>query len=150
MLDEPPLPEPDVDLFTHLCLEKGKVVVHVIPAAISSLRWDFWFLAAKCPVGESIDLSDSGERPGMNDCAPVRYCEITLTGEGPISGVLHNPVAEYLHREPRIDLFVNRLQAERGYHSLLRLGGIEAGKVIQQVELFGRLIVRLTPAPSAL
>ena len=149
MLDEPPLPETDFDFFTRLCLEKEKVVIHINPAAVASLLWDFWFLAAKCPVGEDISVSQRGELPGAKDCVPLRCYEITLTGKGPISGVLHNPVADFLHREPRVDLFVNRLQAESGYRSLSRLGSIEAGEVIQQVEVFGRLVVRLTPDPPA-
>jgi hypothetical protein len=149
MLDEPPIPETDFGIFTQLCLAEGKVVVNVNSLALASLLWDFWFLVEKCPAGEDISFSNSDGLSGAKDCVPLCYCEITMTGEGPMTGVLHNPVAEFLHRESRVDLFVNRLQAERGYQSLQRLGDAEAGKFVEQVELFGRLIVRLIPEPSA-
>ena len=143
MLEEPPFPEKELGIAMQLCFSDDKVVAYVNPRALASLLWDFWCLAAKLPRGEDISVSSVGELLDTPGCFPLANCEITLTGEGPIMGHLHNPVAEFLHREPRVDLFVNRLQAERGYQSLQRLGNIEAGKPVEQVELFGRLIFRL-------
>lgn len=143
MLDEPPLPETEMNIAIHLCLSDGQVVAYINPPALASLLWFFWYLAAKLPRGEDISLSNVGELPDTLKCSPLDYCEITLTGEGPVTGYLHNPVAEFLHRELRVDLFVNRLQAKRGYQSLQRLGSIEGGQSVAQVELFDRLIFHL-------
>ncbi len=143
MLDEPPCPENDFDVAIRLCVSDGKVVAYINPPALASLLWDFWYLAAKLPRGEDISLSNRGDLPDTLEGSNLKHCEITLTGEGPVMGHLHNPIAEFLHREQRVDLFVNRLQAECGYQSLRRLGSSEAGQSIEQVELFNRLILRL-------
>ena len=143
MLDEPPCPESGKAVATRLCLLDGKVVAHINPPALAFLLHDFWYLAAKSSRGEDISLSNQGDLPEIPGCSPLGYCEITVAGEGPVMGRLHNPVAEFLHRGPRVDLTVNRLQAERGYLSLQRLGNFEAGERVGQVELFGRLILRL-------
>jgi len=58
-------------------------------------------------------------------------------------GRLHNPIAGFIHWDARVDLSVNRLQAEQGYQELHRLSGVERGKRVEQVELFGRLAFRL-------
>lgn len=149
MLDEPPFPEADSDAAMRLCLSDGKVVAYVNPPAMASLLWDFWYLAARCSRGEDISLSNEGELPETPGCSPLSYCEITMTGEGPVMGRLHNPIAEFLHRERRVDLSVNRLQAEQGYLSLQRFGSMEAGERVEQVELFGRLILRLVAVKNS-
>ena len=112
-------------------------------SALPSLLWDFWYLAAKSLRGEDISLWSSSEQPDRPGCVALGYCEITLTGEGPVMGVLHNPNAEFRHEERRVDLSVNRTQAERGYQSLQKLGTMEAGQTIEQVELFGKLMIHL-------
>jgi len=146
MLDEPPYADPDPAVATRLCLSDGKVVAYVNLPALESLLWTFWYLAAKSSKGEDISLSNEGELLETPGCSPLRYCEVTMTGEGPIMGRLHNPIAGFLHRETRVDLSVNRIQAEHGYRALQRLGGIEAGNRVEQVELFGRLVFRLVAA----
>ena len=123
MLGEPPQPtDTDVSATVQLCLAGGKVVAYVNSSALPSLLWDFWYLAAKSFRGEDISLWSSSEQSDVPGCVALGYCEITLAGEGPVGGVLHNPTAEFLHRERRVDLFVNRTQAEHGYQSLQKLG----------------------------
>ena len=143
MLDEPPDPDPDLAVATRLCLSDGKVVAYVNLSALASLLWTFWYLAVKSSRGEDISLTNKGDLPETPGCSPLRYCEITMTGEGPVMGRLHNPIAGFIHWDARVDLSVNRLQAEQGYQELHRLSGVERGKRVEQVELFGRLAFRL-------
>lgn len=143
MLDEPPYPESKDAAVTRLCLADGKVVACINPPALESLLCDFWHLAAKSIRGDELSLHNVGELPTVVGCSPLSYCEITMDGEGPVMGRLHNPVAGFRQWEAQVYLTVNRLQAERGYLSLQRLGGFEAGGRVGQVELFGRLIFRL-------
>lgn len=95
MLEEPPFPEKEWDIAIQLCLSDDKVVAYVNPPALASLLWDFWYLAAKLPRGEDISVSSVGELLDTPGCFPLGNCEITLTGEGPVMGHLHNPVAEF-------------------------------------------------------
>lgn len=150
MITEPPYFDIDFDAATRLCLADGKIIALIQSSALASLLWSFWFFAAKGSHGAEISFSNFGDLPDIPDCIPLDYCEITLTGEGPVMEVLHNPVAEFLHRERRVDLSVNRLQAEHGYRSLQRFGTLETGNLVEQVELFGRLVVRLADASPEL
>ena len=143
MLDEPPYPEFESAIVTRLCLADGKIVACINPPALASLLYRFWHLAAKSTRGDELSLYNEGELPTLVGCSPLSHCEITMAGEGPVMGHLHNPVAEFLQREAQVYLSVNRLQAERGYQSLQRLGGMEAGERVEQVELFGRLVISL-------
>jgi len=118
-------------------------VACINPPALASLLCDFWHLAVKSMGGDELSLYNVGELPAIVGCSPLSYCEITMDSEGPVMGRLHNPVAGFHQREAQAYLTVNRLQAERGYQSLRRLGGLEAGERIGQVELFGRLVFRL-------
>lgn len=108
--------------------------------ALANFRWSIHFLATTCPCGEDIDIW-SDERPSPSqDYTAIDYCEITLTGEGPVRGKPHNPDDKFLHRGDRVDLFVNRMQAEEAYRSLDALSVEEIG---QEATLFGKLVVRV-------
>ena len=140
MLEQPPLPEEENSDAARMYLEGSALVAEVDAAALAFFQWQLWSLAADGSRGEEISIS-SVKRPAQNqDHAEIGYCEITLTGEGPIFGKLHNPNAEFLHRGDRVDLSINRLQAGAAYKSLKALSSLEVDK---EVTLFGRLVLRI-------
>ena len=144
MLPEPPLPERDDLDFVWMSLNNGILVAELNSIALANFRWSLWLMATKLPPGEDIDLWSSPIMlPSEASSAPIGYCEVTLTGEGPVSGRLHNPNTELLHREDRVDLSVNRMQAKKAYRDLEQLSGAESG---QAVTLFGKLIVKVVKA----
>lgn len=148
MLEEPSLPEADFDIIIKLCLSENKVVAYINPAALASLLWDFWWLAVRSSKGEDISLSNEGELRDIPECSTLGYCEITMVGEGPVMDHLHNPVAEYREtmasgQRVRVDLYVNRLQAEQGYQALKCLSGMDTSERMTRVELFGKLMFYL-------
>ena len=140
-LPEPPLPERDDLDFAWMSLSNGILLVELNPMALANFRWSLWLLVTGLPRGEDIDIWSSRLMlPPEASGAPIGYCEITLTGEGPVGGRLHNPNAEMLHREDRVDLFVNRMQAEKAYQDLESLSG---NKIGQSVTLFGKLTIKV-------
>jgi hypothetical protein len=140
-LPEPPLPERDNLDFAWMSFNNGILVAELNSMALANFRWSLWLMATKLPRGEDIDIwSSQPMLPSETSGAPIGYCEITLTGEGPVGGRLHNPNAELLHREDRVDLFVNRMQAEKAYQDLESLSGNEIGR---SVTLFGKLTIKV-------
>ncbi len=140
MLQQPPLPDDESHHAARMYVDDKCLIAELNAVALANFRWSLWFLATTCPRGEDIDIWSS-EPPAQNqEHTSIGYCEITLTGEGPVFGKLHNPNAEILHRGDRVDFSVNRLQAEQAYQNLEALSGEEIG---QEAILFGRLIVRV-------
>ncbi len=139
-LPEPPLPENCSNPVVWMSLINGKLVVELNLAALAEFRYDVWWLATKGSFKEDMSIwSSQLLLPPEAIGVPIGYCEITLSGEGPIGGRLHNPNAELLHREDRVDLFVNRTQAEKAYQDLESLSG---NKIGQSVTLFGKLTIK--------
>lgn len=140
MLKQPPFPEDESDHAARMYLSGDNLIVKLNAVALANFRWSLWWLATTCPCGEDIGIWAEEQPEQHQDPEEIGYCEITLAGEGPVFGKLHNPNAEFLHRDERIDLFVNRSQVEVSCQSLEAFSGTVIG---QNVLLFGRLLVRV-------
>lgn len=121
-------------------LSGDNLIAELDAVALANFRWSLWGLAVTYSRGDDISIWSQEPPARGQDYTEIGYCEVTLTGEGPAFGKLHNPNADFLHRGDRVDFFVNRLQAEYAYQNLETLTGTEVG---QEATLFGRLIVRV-------
>ena len=139
-LPEPLLPEDDNDHAARMYMTNSTVVAELDPVALANFRWSLWNLATTLPLGEDIDIWSDQVMLAELGSISIKYCEITLIGEGPVGARLHNSNAELLHRGDRVDLSVNRLQAEKAYQDLESLNGNEIGHL---VTLFGKLTIKV-------
>ncbi|MGI4792105.1 MAG: hypothetical protein ACRYFS_25055 [Janthinobacterium lividum] len=139
---QPPLEERNGTVRMHL--KENILFVEFDAIELANFRWSLWWLATTCPDGEDITIWVRGTLIHKQEGSAISYCEITLIGEGPVGQILHNPNNDgFLQRGDRMDLFVNRAQAQEAYRSLRKLNGKKIG---QQASLFGILNVRIIEA----
>ena len=111
MLQQPPLPDDESHHAARMYLSSDNIIAELNAVALANFRWSLWFLATTCPRGEDINIWSKEPPVPNHDHTEIHLCEMTLTGEGPVLGKLHNPNTEFLHRGDRVDLSVNRFQA---------------------------------------